>query len=383
MRTIGVVTTSRADYGIYVPVLRAIQQCPDLRLELYVTGMHLATEFGRTVGVVERDGFEIVERIEMLLSSDSPEGTAKSMGLGTVGFAQAFARRRPDILLALGDRFEMHAAVVAAVPFRIPVAHVHGGETTQGAIDESFRHSLTKMSHLHFPATEEYARRICQLGEEPWRVTVSGAPALDNLRTLSLLSREQLSQDFGLELPEGFLLATYHPATLEAGDAEEHLSCLLEALDAAGRPVLFTLANADARGRAINSMLREYAAGRAQARIVDNLGTQGYFSVMALAAAMVGNSSSGIIEAPSFKLPVVNVGSRQQGRLMAANVISVGDSAQEIAQGIAKATSKQFRAGLENLVNPYGDGRAAERIVARLRTVPIDQRLIKKRFCDL
>jgi len=383
VRTIGVVTTSRADYGIYLPVLRAIQQAEDLRLWLFVAGMHLSPEFGQTIHAIEEDGFPIVERVEMLLSSDSPEGIAKSMGLGTLGFAQAYARSRPDLLLVLGDRFEMHAAVVAALPFKIPVAHVHGGETTAGAIDEGLRHAITKMSHLHFVATDEYARRVRQLGEEPWRVTVSGAPALDNLQTMQLLSCDELLRETGVSLRDGFLLVTYHPVTLQYEDTDRQVSNLLAALEAAGRPVLFTAANADTHGRRINAMIRDYAAAHPGAEVVDNLGTRRYFSVMAQAAAMVGNSSSGIIEAASFHLPVVNIGLRQQGRATAANVIQANCATEEILDAILRATSAEFRCRLHDLVNPYGDGHAAERIVGRLRVEPLGDKLIQKRFYDL
>ena len=382
MRTIGVVTSSRADYGIYLPVLRAIRKRAGLQSWLYVTGMHLSPEFGRTVEWIEKDGFEIAERVEMLLSSDSPEGIGKSMGLGTIGFAQAYARRRPDILLVLGDRFEMHAAAVAALPAKIPLAHIHGGETTQGAIDESLRHAITKMSHLHFVAAEPYARRLRQMGEEPWRITVCGAPALDSLRSTALLSPEDFSQRFGLRLESGFLLATYHPVTLEFEDTERQVAAWLIALEASGRPLLLTMANADTNGRIINQMIRQFVAGHPSAQVVDNLGTQSYFSAMAQAAAMVGNSSSGIIEAASFKLPVVNVGLRQRGRLAAGNVLHVDCQKEAILDGIGAATSPEFRKGLNSLVNPYGDGHAAERIVERLDKVSLDDCLLQKRFCD-
>jgi UDP-hydrolysing UDP-N-acetyl-D-glucosamine 2-epimerase len=382
LRTIGVVTTGRADYGIYRPVLDAIRSRPDMRLGLFVTGMHLSPEFGMTVRAIEADGYPIVERVEMLLSSDSPAGIAKSMGLGTLGFAGAYAHWRPDLLLVLGDRFEMHAAVVAALPLLIPVAHVHGGESTQGAIDEALRHAITKMSHLHFVATEEYARRVRQLGEEPWRVTVSGAPALDNLKTVPLLSREELAAQFGLRLHEGFLLVTYHPVTLEYENTEGQTAELLAALDSSQRPVLFTMPNADTRGRSIRQSILRFVEEHTASQAVENLGVQGYFSVMSQAAAMVGNSSSGIIEAPSLELPVVNIGSRQQGRITAANVIHVACQKEDILRGIRRATSPEFRAGLRDLVNPYGDGNAAGRIVDRLHDVPLDERLLRKRFCD-
>jgi len=319
----------------------------------------------------------------MLLSSDSPEGIAKSMGLCTIGFAQALARSRPDILLVLGDRFEMHASAVAALPFKIPVAHIHGGAITEGVIDDCLRHAITKMSHLHFTSTEEYARRVCQLGEEPWRVTVTGAPSLDNLREIPLLMREKIRERFGVRVEEGLLLVTYHPVTLEYEHTQEQVSHLLAALEASGRPVLFTMANADTYGRLINQMIRQYVVAHPSAQMVDNLGPQGYYSVMALAAAVVGNSSSGIIEAASLKKPAVNIGTRQKGRITPPNVLSVDCQEADISRGIAMVTSEEFRARLDGLVNPYGDGHAADRIVEKLRNVSLDDRLIKKRFYDL
>jgi len=380
MRTIGVITVARSDYGIYQPVLQRIQEDPDLRLRLIVTGMHLSPEFGLTVRTIEQDGFEIGERIEMLLSSDTPEGIAKSMGLGTIGFAQAYARLRPDILLVLGDRFEMHAAVVAALPFKIPVAHIHGGESTEGAIDEAIRHSITKMSHLHFVATEAYAQRVIQMGEEPWRVVVSGAPSLDNLHRIHLLSREELEEQYELDLKDPLLLVTYHPVTLEYEQTEMQMRELLAALEGVDATLIFTYPNADICGRLIIQMIREFTAERQQAQLVVNFGTQGYFSMMKHAAAMVGNSSSGIIEAASFKLPVVNVGSRQRGRVRGKNVIDVGYARAEILAGIEKAISPEFRATLSDMVNPYGNGHAAERIVDKLKHVKLSDELLLKRF---
>jgi UDP-hydrolysing UDP-N-acetyl-D-glucosamine 2-epimerase len=345
--------------------------------------MHLSPEFGLTVKAIEDDGFEISERVEMLLSSDTPEGIAKSMGLGTIGFAQAYARFRPDILLVLGDRFEMHAAAVAALPFKIPVAHIHGGESTEGLIDEAIRHSITKMSHLHFVSTEFYAQHVIQMGEEPGRVLTCGALSLDNLPTTCLLNREEFADQFGITLPEKFLLVTYHPVTLEYEQTERQVRELLAALDAVGLPVLFTMPNADTGGRVICKMIGVFISDHPDSRAVENLGTQGYFSAMALATAMVGNSSSGIIEASSFSLPVVNVGNRQLGRIRGKNVIDVGHTRAEILAGIKEATSPEFRARFSDLVNPYGDGHAAERIVKRLKEVKLDNQLLLKRFHEL
>ena len=376
------VTAARSDYGIYLPVLQRIQEEPGLSLHLIVTGMHLSPEFGLTVRAIEQDGFEIGERVEMLLSSDTPEGIGKSMGLGTVGFAQTYARVRPDILLVLGDRFEMHAAVVAALPFKIPVAHIHGGESTEGAIDDAIRHSITKMSHLHFAATETYAHRVIQMGEEPWRVVVSGAPSLDNLHRIPLLGREELEKQYGLHLRDPLLLVTYHPVTLEYEQTGIQVRELLAALEEMDATTIFTYPNADTHSRIVIEMIREFASQRQWAEVVVNLGTQGYFSMMKYAAAMIGNSSSGIIEAASLKLPVVNIGIRQQGRLRAKNVIDVGCARAEIVAAGEKAVSSQFRSSLDDLVNPYGDGHAAERIVAKLKQVKLNDDLLQKHFYE-
>lgn len=381
MRTIGIVTVSRSDFGIYTPVLRAIQARPDLQLRLYVGGAHLESEFGRTVTSIEAEGFEIHERIEMQLS-DTPEGVARSMGLGTIGFAEAFGRNRPNLLVALGDRFEMHSAVVAALPLRIPVAHIHGGELSQGAIDDALRHSITKLSHLHFVSTAEYARRVIQLGEEPWRVTVTGAPSLDNLKTVDLLSRSELEREFGLDLSKPFLLVTYHPVTIEAEQTEVEIRSLLSALDHLRMPVVFTWPGADAQSHFIIETIEQFARKHSFVQRAVSLGTRAYFSMMNLAVAMAGNSSSGIIEAASFRLPVVNIGNRQSGRLRPANVIDVGSSSSEVLAGIKRAIDPDFRGGLATLQNPYGDGNAAEKIVNTLASVEINQRLLMKRFQD-
>lgn len=382
MRTIGVVTGDRADYGVCLPILRRIQAAPSLELQVYVTGSHLVPALGRTVASIEADGFPIAERIEMLVASDTPEGIAKSMGLGMLGFAQAFDRQRPDLLVVVADRFEVHAAAMAAVPFKIPVAHLHGGELTAGAMDDVLRHSITKLSHLHFVSTETYARRVMQMGEEPWRVMVSGAPSLDNLNAVPRWSPQELQENVSIRVDPAPLLVTYHPATLEHEEAAWQIGELLQALERADRPVVFTRTNADTGRQAIWEAIESFVRRHPQAQIVEHLGTQAYFSLMACAAAMVGNSSSGIVEAPSFELPVVNIGTRQEGRVRAENVIDVGSSHAEIAHGITQALSPAFRARLRGLENPYGHGHAAEVIVGRLAEIPLDARLIRKRFID-
>jgi len=382
-RIIGVVTSSRSDYGSVLPILRKIQTNAELRLHLIVAGMHLSPEFGLTVKVIEADGFAIGERIEMLLSSDTPEGIAKSMGLGTIAYAQAYARYRPDILVVFGDRFDMYGAALAALPFNIPVAHVYGGEITQGAIDDSLRHSMTKLSHLHFVATKEYARRVLQMGEESWRVIVSGAPCLDSLHSARALEPKELAARYGLRLQEPPLLVTYHPVTLEYEETEWQVRELLDALRASALPVVFTMPNADTNGRIIRKHMEDFVGRTSSAQMVTNLGMEGYSSLMRQAVAMVGNSSSGIIEAPLFGLPVVNIGTRQQGRLRAENIVDVGYHREEILEGIRKAVAPEFRARLTGKPNPYGNGCASEVIVKRLQEVPLDRKLIQKRFVDV
>jgi UDP-hydrolysing UDP-N-acetyl-D-glucosamine 2-epimerase len=377
------VTVARSDYGIMRPVLKAIADAPDLNLRVLVSGAHLSPEFGMTVRGIESDGFPVAERVEMLLSSESPAGISTSMGVGVMGFAQAYARHRPDILLVLGDRFEMFAAVAAALPFTLPVAHIHGGELTEGAFDDALRHAMTKLSHLHFVATHEYGRRVAQLGEEEWRIVVAGAPSLDNLADVPLLSTETLEQRFGLSLPAPPLLVTQHPVTLASDDGEVELRALLTALDRVALPVIFTQPNADPGGRRLGRIVDEFVATHGSAQRVDNLGTQGYFSLMQVSAAMVGNSSSGLIEAPSFGLPVVNIGARQSGRVRGANVIDVAPDAAAIEAGIRVAVAPEFRARLAGCENPYGGGRASSTIVATLRSVALDSTLTTKRFVDL
>lgn len=382
MKTIGVVTVARSDYGIYLPILKKIQAHRSLDLYLLVSGMHLSPEFGKTIETIKNDGFPIGDQIEMLISSDSPEAISKSMGLGIIGFAQSYARYQPDILLVLGDRFEMHAAAVAALPFNIPIAHVHGGESTEGLIDESIRHSLTKMSHLHFASTQKYANRIIQMGEEPWRVKVSGAPSLDNLHDMTLLPKDILEKELGFQLPKQVLLITFHPVTLEYENTEHQIQNLLQAIETVNIPAIFTYPNSDTSGRQIISHIDQFVQQHPNHHVVANLGTQRYFSLMQHVTAMVGNSSSGIIEAASFKLPVVNIGNRQKGRVHGHNVIQVSQEPTAIIEGIQKATSSTFIQGLENLLNPYGKGHASELIVDTLHQTTPNQSLLMKHFND-
>jgi UDP-hydrolysing UDP-N-acetyl-D-glucosamine 2-epimerase len=383
MRTIAVVTVARSDYSIYLPLLRRIQADRELHLRLIVSGAHLSPEFGMSVNLIEADGFAVADRVEILVSSDSPEGTSKSIGLGVIGFSEAFARSRPDLLVVLGDRFEMYAAAVAALPFTIPVVHIHGGEVTIGAIDDALRHSMTKLSHVHFVATAEYGRRVRQLGEEPDRIIVSGAPSLDNVSRVTLLSAGEMEARFGCPTQSPFLLVTFHPATLENASVTMHTQALLDALDDVNLPVVFTQPNADAGAREIERMIDDFVRKHPTSCRVDSFGLQGYFSAMNLAAAMVGNSSSGIIEAMSFGLPVVNIGMRQTGRLRAGNVIDVKADRMEIAAAIQKAVRPEFREGFRGAANPYGDGHASRIIYERIKSIELGPRLTTKRFHDL
>jgi UDP-hydrolysing UDP-N-acetyl-D-glucosamine 2-epimerase len=383
VKTIAAVTAGRSDFSIYLPILRRILEEPRLALRLFATGMHLSARFGLTVRAIEAEGFSIAERIETLGETDTPEAIAKSIAQGTAGFAQAFARSRPDMLLVLGDRYEMYAAVLAALPFTIPVAHIHGGELTEGAIDDALRHSITKLSHLHFVATDEYARRVRQMGEEAWRITVCGAPALDNLRSFRAMNAAELEAAFSIRLTPKTLVVTFHPTTLEYEQAAWQINELLSALKASGYPILFTMPNADTGGLVIRSAIEDYIRQEPNAAAAESLGTNGYFSVLSLCAAMVGNSSSGILESPSFHLPVVNVGTRQQGRVRAVNVIDVGYGRHAILAGMRRALSPAFRRSLDDVANPYGEGRAAPCIVERLAEIELGPRVLKKRFQDL
>jgi len=380
MRTIGIITFARSDYSCCMPIARAIQADPALELYLIVSGMHLSPTFGYTVQDIEADGFKIDEKLEILLSSDTPEGIAKSIGLGTICFAQSFTKFRPDILLILGDRSELLSVVSAALPLCIPIAHVSGGDITEGAIDNQVRHAVSKMSHLHFVAMQPHADRLLQMGEEPWRVHVTGEPALDLISDMRLLTREELSNTLGLELRQPLLLITFHPTTLGAIGVLEEIDNLLAALDLIEGTLIFTHPNADANNEEIVRRIREFVALRKNSALYQSLGQLKYYSLLSHADLMVGNSSSGIWEAPSFGLPVVNIGDRQQGRIRAGNVLDVPPEKSCIYNAIQEGLRSSFRNSLSNLINPYGDGHAANRIIEILRQVDLNQSLLKKSF---
>jgi UDP-hydrolysing UDP-N-acetyl-D-glucosamine 2-epimerase len=383
MRSIGVVSVSRSDYGIYLPLLKTIKEDPELKLTLFVTGMHLSPEFGLTVEEIKKDHFEISAQIEMLLSSDTPVGISKSMGLGLIGFAQTFERLKPDILIVLGDRFEMYTAALASIPFNIPIGHIHGGEITEGAFDDALRHSITKLSHLHFVSTKIYAERVIQMGEEPWRVTVVGAPGLDNLKHINIMDKVKIEAKYGIKLEPQTLLVTFHPTTLEHTQTEWQVSELLSALEAVNLPVVFTMPNADTAGRKVARMIESFVSKHTSSYLVNNMGTKGYFSMMAVATAMVGNSSSGIIEAGSFGLPVVNIGNRQRGRVKGSNVIDVDYNKESVIKGIKEVLNPQLREKLKKFKNPYDGGNSSKKIIEILKRTPLDEKLLIKRFYDI
>lgn len=382
MRKVCVFTGTRAEYGILRPLLRTILQKPELHLQLLVSGMHLSPEFGLTVREIEGDGFSIDERVEMLLSSDTPLGTVKSAALGLMGIAEAIGRLAPDILVLLGDRFEAFAAAAAAYLLGVPVAHLHGGEVTEGAVDEGLRHAVTKMSALHFTATEEYRRRVIQLGEDPSAVFNVGALGVEEIRHLPLLSRPELEKSLGVPLGERSVLVTFHPVTQEAGSAKEQIGALLEALDRLPLSrILFTKANADAEGRLINALLEEYVASRPEkASLFASLGQLRYLSAIRHCEAVIGNSSSGLIEAPSLGIPTVNIGNRQKGRVRGASVIDCEPAADTIEAACRRALTEEFKKIARTADNPYYRVGTAERIAEILQTAEL---LRPKIFFDL
>jgi UDP-hydrolysing UDP-N-acetyl-D-glucosamine 2-epimerase len=378
-RKICVVTGTRAEYGLLYWLMKEIQDDPDLSLQVVATGMHLAPEFGSTYRQIEADGFRIEEKVEMLLSSDTPVGITKSIGLGVIGFADALARLQPHVLVLLGDRFETFAAAQAAMVARIPIAHIHGGEITEGVIDEAMRHAITKMAHLHFTAAESYRRRVIQLGERPEKVFNCGAPGLDHIERLPLLDKASLERELDFQLGERFFLVTYHPVTLADVGPEGAIDALLCALDRfPDVKLLFTGANADAAGRLINRKIGEYVAARhLRAKFITSLGQLLYLSALSNATLVVGNSSSGLLEAPALRKPTVNLGDRQKGRLRAGSVIDCEEKEAAIVAAIRQGLSPEFATRLQRMNPPYGGSGASLQIKQHLKSVDLDHILMK------
>lgn len=383
MRKICVITGTRAEYGLLRWVMQGIKDDLDLDLQIIATGMHLSPEFGLTYKAIESDGFKIDRKIEMLTSSDTSVGIAKSMGLGMIGFADALNELNPDLIVVLGDRFEIFSAVSAALVAKIPVAHLHGGEATEGLIDEGIRHSITKMSHLHFVAAESYRQRVIQLGESPDRVFLVGGLGVDIIKRLDLLGRLELEASLDLKLGKKNLLITFHPVTLERSSAENQMSELLEALAALeDTQLIFTLPNADTDGRALIKMVRKFVACHDNSRVYTSLGQLNYLSLLSEVDGVIGNSSSGLLEVPSFKKGTINIGDRQRGRLQAESVINCEPIHDSIKLAIEKLYSSDFQDKLKNVINPYGEGGASEKIVCSIKNILLDK-LIKKNFYDL
>jgi GDP/UDP-N,N'-diacetylbacillosamine 2-epimerase (hydrolysing) len=382
-RRICVITGSRAEYGLLRWVMQGIQDDPHLELQVIATGMHLAPEFGETWRVIEADGFRIDRKVPLLTGSDTPVGIAESMGRGTSGFAHALQDLLPDIVVVLGDRFEIFAAVAAALVARIPVAHLHGGERTEGAFDEALRHSITKMSHLHFVATEEYRQRVIQLGEQPERVFLTGGFGIDNIQRLSLLSRADLQTSLGFTLGPRNLLVTFHPVTLEPDTARTQMQELVDALaELTDTHLIFTLPNADTGGRALISMVEQFVAQHSNARAYASLGQLRYLSCIAHVDGVVGNSSSGLLEAPSFRKGTIDIGDRQLGRVRASSVIHCEPTRESIAAALKRLYSAEFQLSLRHVRNPYGEGGASAKAVDILKRYPL-QAILKKTFYDL
>lgn len=383
MKKVCVVTGTRAEYGLLKWAMDGIRRSSTLDLQVIATGMHLAPEFGLTIREIELDGFPVDRCVEMLLSSDTPVGVTKSMGLGVIGFADALAELKPDILVVLGDRYEIFAAASAAMIARIPVAHIHGGEATEGVIDEYIRHSITKMSHLHFVAAEDYRRRVVQLGEQPDRVFLVGGLGIDAIEHVQLLSRDELQTSLGLQFGPRSLLITFHPVTLEHESSERQMRELLAALDELNdTQLIFTMPNSDTDGRVLFRQINDFVAERPHAHVFTSLGQLRYLSCIAQVDGVVGNSSSGLTEVPTFKKGTVNIGDRQRGRLRASSVINCEPDRQSIRDAIAHLYSAEFSSALAATRNPYGEGGASKRIVDTLERVPVGD-LLKKRFYDL
>lgn len=383
-RKICVITGTRAEFGLLRWLMEAISSHPALTLQVVATGMHLSPEFGSTFQEIEDAGFQIDAKVEMLLNSDSKTAVTKSMGLGVLGFADTYERLAPDMLVVLGDRFEIFAATSAAMIAGIPVAHLHGGETTEGAFDEAIRHSITKMSHLHFVAADEYRQRVIQLGEHPDRVFNVGGMGIDAIKRIKLMNREELEQSLDLNFGEKNLLVTFHPVTLEGGvSSAAQMRELLTALGELEDTILiFTMPNADTGGRELGSMVQAFADEHPNAKVYTSLGQLRYFSCLAQIDGVVGNSSSGLLEAPAFRIGTINIGDRQKGRLKAQSVIDCEANSVSILSTFKKLYSIDFQASLDSVANPYGNGGACENIVKMLAEYPLEN-ILKKQFYNL
>lgn len=385
LKKIAVVTATRAEYGILKNVIDKIEKSDRLELCLMVTGTHLVPEYGMTVGEIEQDGYLIAEKIDILLASDEPVSVSKTMGLAMISFAEAFERHRPDCLVVLGDRYELVSVCSAAMNARIPIMHISGGETTQGAIDESVRHCITKMSYLHFPACETYRKRIIQLGEEPERVYNFGDVGVESVRRIPVMTKQELEQSIEFRLDKPYMSVTFHPVTLESYEAEQQMQELLSALDAFGdMKFVFTKANADTGGRKINEMIDVFVSGHSNCAAFASLGIRRYINLLRFSGGIIGNSSSGIVEAPAIGIPTVNIGNRQKGRLQADSILNCAPEREEIIRTVKESQTKAFQERARHTVNPYGDGEASEKIVKTITEYLYQDRIhLEKKFYDV
>ena len=377
MKRIGIMTGTRAEYGLLKSLMQEINKDNDLELYLIVSGMHLSPEFGMTYKEIEEDGFEINAKVEMLLSSDSPAGISKSIGLGVIGFADEFQRADLDMLILLGDRYEALSAAISAMVMRIPIAHLHGGELTEGAMEEGIRHSITKMSYLHFTSTEQYRNRVFQLGENPERVFYVGALGVENIKKINLMTKEELEKSIHFEIDENTVVVTYHPVTLENNTVEEQFLNLLKVLDRNPKiRMIFTKANADTNGRIVNELIDKYAAQNSErACAFMSLGQKRYLSALKYCRIVIGNSSSGIIEAPYFGKPIINIGDRQKGRICADSVINCGYTQQEIQQAMETALTEEFENKARNCRNPYEKENTAANIISVIKDYLLNDKI--------
>ena len=384
-KRICIVTGSRAEYGLFYPLLIKISNDGEFELQIIATGMHLSPEFGLTYREIQKDGFTINEKIEMLLSTDTEIGGAKSVGLGVISFADALNRLKPDLIILLGDRFEIFSSAIAAFMMNIPIAHIHGGELTEGSLDDAIRHSITKMSFLHFVSTEEYRKRVIQLGEEPGRVFTTGSLGIDNINDMELLTKHELEKELRFEFGYRSILVTFHPVTLESDREGSQFRELLGAIDYFKEAkIIFTKPNADPHGRVIIKLIDEFTARSPDRAVVfTSLGELKYLSAIQYVDVVVGNSSSGIIEVPSFGKPTVNIGDRQKGRTKAKSIVDCRPKKEDIIRALKKAFSPQFRNFCKTVENPYGDGNSAKRIIRVLKEQVTKIKNTKKRFYDL
>lgn len=380
MRKIAVVTGTRAEYGLIKNILKKIEENNCLQLKLIVTGTHLSGKYGNTINEIIDDGFHIDEKVPIILENYREDRVAIEMGTLMIKLSSIFNKMKPDILLILGDRYEIFASASTAITMNIPIAHISGGEITEGAIDEQIRHAITKMSHIHFPGAELYRNNIIKMGEESWRVFNFGDPGIDNIKKMNMLTQEELTNILDLEVDKSTILVTYHPVTLEKELLKYQIENLIDALDKLNRKTIITYPNADNGGEYIIKKIEEFSNRNPKVRLFKNLGSLKYLSIMKLCGVVVGNSSSGIVEAPYLKVPTVNIGNRQKGRLMAESIINCSNKSEDIVNAINNALSNEYQIKVKKTTSLYGVGNTSEKIVGILENIEINERLLKKKF---